>query len=88
MHSSRMRTVRSSRGCVSASGGCLLWGVSALGGVCFGGCLLQGVCLLWGDVSAPGQVSAPGGGWCHRVFTCFPGKFLDLEIITRNPLTL
>ena len=84
MHSSRMRTGRSLTVCwsllpgeVSAlrggvySGGCLLWGVSALrgvcswgvsalGGVCSGGCLLpeEGVCS-WG-VSA-GGVSAHGG---------------------------
>ena len=25
---------------------------------------------------------------CHRVFACFPGKFLDQEMITQNPLTL
>ena len=54
MHSSRMRTVRSSgrisRGGVSAPGGCLL-----PGGVCS-----QGGCLLPWGVSAPG-VSAPGG---------------------------
>ena len=62
MHSSRMRTVRSS-GCISGGvlspGGCLLLGgVSAPGGVCLlwggGGCLLGG--------SAPGGVSAPGEG--------------------------
>ena len=26
--------------------------------------------------------------FCHRVFAWFPGKFLDQEMITQNPLTL
>ena len=65
MHSSRMRTVRSSD---RISGGCLLPGVSAPGGVCSqGGCLLPGGVCFGG--SAPGGVcsrgvgggSAPGG---------------------------
>ena len=44
---------------MSDPGGCLLWGVSALGGVCSGG----HVCL--GNVSAPGGgVSALGQGVC------------------------
>ena len=46
--------------------GCLLWGVSALGGMSApgGAHLVGGVCLLWwGDV--PGQgVSAPRGDVC------------------------
>ena len=46
MHSSRMRTVRSS-GRISG-GVCLLRGVSAPGGVCLGGCLLQGGLLQGG----------------------------------------
>ena len=68
MHSSRMRTVRSSGrlmylgvgGVKNAKkkkklfGGCLLWGV-----VCSGGCLLPGGVCSEG-VSAPG-VSVPGG---------------------------
>ena len=69
MHSSRMRTVRSSD---RISGlGCLLPGrVSALGGVCSSGgvcswgvgCLLPGVgCLLPGGVCSQ-EVSAPRGG--------------------------
>ena len=76
MHSSRMRTVRSSdciSGGVSApggsapgEGGCLLPGgvcVSALGGVCllWGGCLLRGV-------SAPGGVCV-----CSRGDVCSRG---------------
>ena len=45
---------------VSAHGGCLLWEVSALGGVCsWRGCLLGG-CLLQG-VSAPGGCGIPAG---------------------------
>ena len=79
MHSSRMRTVRSSDrisgGGGVYSGGCLLWGVSArgglLGGSARGGLLRGGIC--WGvsalGVSAPrgvGDVSAPGvGGGGH-----------------------
>ena len=59
MHSSRMRTVRSSgrlsRG-VYVPGGCLLWGVSAPGRVS----AARGVCS-WGDVCSVG-VSALGGG--------------------------
>ena len=99
MHSSRMRTIRSSdrisggcllpggvsapwgclclllRGCLllgACSRGCLLWGVSALGGcllpgdVCSQGCLLWGVCSQ--GVSAPGGVCTRGcllpGGVC------------------------
>ena len=56
------------------SGGCLLWGVSALGGACsvarclLWGCLLPGVSALGWGVSAPRGVSAPGvsalGGVC------------------------
>ena len=63
MHSSRMRTVRSSG---RLSGGVCFWGVSArgstLGGVCSGGVPALGGCLLLGG---PLQgVSAPGGeGW-------------------------
>ena len=67
MHSSRMRTVRSSDRIsgveVSAPGGCLLpAGVSALGGVCYGGCLLlrgvcSGRCLLRGVSALGGMVS-------------------------------
>ena len=63
-----MRTVRSSgrisRGRVSAPGGCLLWGGSALGvRVCSqGGLLPGGVCS--GGVSAPKGVFAPGGRGC------------------------
>ena len=77
MHSSRMRTVRSSgrisgRG-VSAPRGDVCLGVSALGGVsapggvsALGGCLLLRGCLLPGvsapkGVSALGVVFAPGG---------------------------
>ena len=72
MHSSRMRTVRSSDGILG--GGVCSWGGSVLGGgVCSwgGGCLLLGECLLLGGVcyrgvSAPGEVllggvSAQGG---------------------------
>ena len=66
MHSSRMRTGRSLivcrsllRGGVSSWGGCLLWLVSASGGVSTPGGRGWG-CLLWG-VSAPAGVSAPGG---------------------------
>ena len=73
MHSSRMRTVRSSDrisgGCL-LRGGCLLWGglcswgMSAPGGCLLPrGCLLPGGCLLRGG-SAPGGVSAPGEGVC------------------------
>ena len=60
MHSSRMRTVRSSgRLC---RGGCLL-----RGGVCSGGCLLQGGCLLLGGLCSKGCVSAPKGwGVCSQ----------------------
>ena len=70
---SALGCVSALRGLVSALGGCLLWGVSALGGVYSGGvfsrgcllpgvglgCLLPGVsaCLLWGRR----WVSAPGG---------------------------
>ena len=50
------------------SGGCLLWGVSALGGVC-PRCLLQGVSAL--GVSAPG-VSALGGV-CSGGCVCLRG---------------
>ena len=54
MHSSRIRTVRSS-GRISGGGG-----LSAPGG--WGRCLIQGVgCLLRGGMSAPRGVSAPGG---------------------------
>ena len=80
MHSSRMRTVRSS-GRISggsALGGCLLpeegvcsREVSALGGVCsrgMQGCLLGGCPLLGGcllqGVSALGRVPALVGGGC------------------------
>ena len=60
MHSSRMRTVRSSR---RLSGGVCFWGVSARG-VYSGGCLLwggaySGGCLLLGGPLR--GVSAPGG---------------------------
>ena len=73
-----MRTVRNSsrllRGGGNAwsrgvcSGGCLLWGVSALGagclvprgGVCSGGCLVSGGCLFLGGACSWG-VSAPRG---------------------------
>ena len=59
MHSSRMRTVRSS---IRLLEGCLLLG----GGVCSWECLLLGGVCSWG-VSAPGGlllgVSAPGGWW-------------------------
>ena len=58
MHSSRMRTVRSSG---RISGGVLSPGGSAPGGVSASrGCLLRGVLLP--GVSAPGGVSAQGVG--------------------------
>ena len=71
LHSSRMRTSRS----LTVSPSMLLWGVSALGGICSrgyllrrsapGGCLLPARCLFLG-VSAPRgcllwEVSALGG---------------------------
>ena len=72
MHSSRMRTVRSS-GCISVSreGGCLVLGGLLGGGVwsgrvcsqgvCSGGggCLVLGGCLLWGVSALGGRGSAP-----------------------------
>ena len=51
MHSSGMRTVRSSG---RISGRCLLWGVYAWGVSAPGRCLLRGVSAPWG-------VSSPGG---------------------------
>ena len=64
MHSSRMRTVRSS-GRLWGGGGCLLGGVCS-GGVSSGGCLLWGMCLLLGGSAPRGcllpGVSAPGCG--------------------------
>ena len=69
MHSSRMRTVRSS-GRLSGGGGCVCSG----GGVCLGGSALGGVgYLLWG-VSAPGGVSAVGDV-CSRGGVCFGGLY-------------
>ena len=60
MHSSRMRTVRSS-GRLWGGGWCLLRGVSARGGVSDPG----GVSAPGRGVSAPGRgVSAPGGRGC------------------------
>ena len=47
----------SAPGGMSAPWGCLLLGVSALGGVCSRGMSALGECLLWR--SAPGGVSAP-----------------------------
>ena len=41
-------------------GGCLLPGVSALGGLLPGGCLLRGVSALGGGVSAPGGLLLGG----------------------------
>ena len=72
LRSSGMRTacaltVSPSMLCIG--GGCLLWGVSAPGGVCSWGDLLLGRCLLWGGVCSGGfawgsahrGVSAPRG---------------------------
>ena len=59
---------------VSASGGCLLLGVSALGGVCSGGVCLEGV-------SASGGTSAPGGlllgGVCFWGGVCSGGGMVS-----------
>ena len=78
MHSSRMHTGRSLTVCQSLlPRGCLLQGVSALGGVCSWGCLLGGVCsggmsalgcLLKGGVYSrgcllPGGVCSGGSAW-------------------------
>ena len=92
MHSSRMRTARSSsrRGRVYlvpggvpglegsvCSGGCLLWGVSALGGVCSWGCTWScGVCTLSGGCTWSWRVSALGGVCSRGVSAlggCVPG---------------
>ena len=58
MHSSRMRTVRSSgriSGVSALGGGCLLWG-----GVCSRRCLLHIGCLLPGGVYSRGCVCSQG----------------------------
>ena len=66
MHSSRMRTVRSSSRLSGEGRGVCSWGVSAPSGVsALGGCLLRGWVFAPG-VLAPGRVSAPGGGVCSR----------------------
>ena len=76
MHSSRMRSVRSSDhilgGGVSAPGGVYSRGVSAPGGCLLpvgvsapGGCLLPGGSALGGGVCSRGGV-CPGGGACSR----------------------
>ena len=70
-------------------GGCLVWGVSAPGGVWSGGCVCYGggACLVQVGVSGPKGVSALGGGclvWGRGVCAlgvcvlwgggvCFPG---------------
>ena len=77
MHSSRMRTARllPVSPSMHTAGGCLLWGVSAPGGVCSRGSRV----FAWGGLSAPGGgcllpgVSAPGGG------CLLPGGCLLLE---------
>ena len=77
MHSSRMRTVRSSDR-ISGGGGCLLWGVSAPGGY-----------LLWG-VSAPGGVSALGGsapgGVCSRGCLLWGGVCSQGGVVSQHAL--
>ena len=62
-------------------GGCLLWGVPALGGTCSGGCLLQEGCLLRG-LPAPGGVETP-----PRDGYCCGNAFLFLFQFTRILLT-
>ena len=84
MHSSRMRTVRSSgrlsRGCVCSRGVCfggvsVPGGVSSQGRVCSGGCLLRGVsapdgCLLRGVVSQHALRQTPPPHPCGQTDAC------------------
>ena len=97
MHSSKMHTARLVT--ISGEGGCLLSGVSALGGgVCLGrGCLpWERMSALGGDVCQgrgflPGEgVSARGGGFCQgRGFLpggCLPGGCTPINRIVDTRL--